>query len=93
VGVEDIFKHLNVRRLEMKNLHQYIDQKKIITLFICLLFSLPIYALCVFNKTGTDLYLNRNAFETHRAVFDYAEDCQLIARIMSKEEIATWYCK
>jgi hypothetical protein len=41
---------------------------------------------------GTTLYLNRGT-ETTRAVFVYANDCELVARIMDEAEPADWYCK
>lgn len=51
---------------------------------------LPLPALAV---EGGALYLNRHGVETHRAEFDYADDCKLIAQAMSEKEPAVkWYC-
>ena len=44
-------------------------------------------------EDGSNLYLNRLENETYRAQFRYAQDCRLIAKIMSDAERATWYCK
>lgn len=39
------------------------------------------------------LYLVRDGFETHRAEFNYAQDCQLIAKTMNeKEPNVKWLC-
>jgi len=35
---------------------------------------------------GGALYLTRSDFETHRAEFDIAEDCEHVARIMNEAE-------
>ena len=56
--------------------------------------SMSVYALCIFNKTGTELYLFRSNTETHRAVFIYPGDCELIAKTMAiAEPDVNWYCK
>lgn len=42
---------------------------------------------------GGSLYLMRMGFETHRAEFDDANDCELIAKTMNeKEPSVNWYC-
>ena len=42
---------------------------------------------------GGSLYLVRSGFETHRAEFNYAQDCELIAKTMNeKEPNVTWLC-
>lgn len=42
---------------------------------------------------GGSLYLVRQGFETHRGEFNYAQDCDLIAKIMNeKEPNVTWLC-
>ena len=42
---------------------------------------------------GGSLYLVTEGFETHRAEFDYAQDCELIAKTMNEKEPAvTWLC-
>lgn len=42
---------------------------------------------------GGSLYLVRNGFETHRAEFDDALDCEYIAKVMNeKEPLVTWLC-
>lgn len=47
-----------------------------------------------FAKDGAELYLLRSEVETHRAVFDYPEDCQHVAKIMNAAEpLVRWYCK
>ena len=47
-----------------------------------------------FAKEGSELYLLRSGYETHRAVFDYPADCELIAKTMNEAEpLAKWYCK
>ena len=60
-----------------------------VTLFLCL----PVYAGWLGNS-GDQLYLLRSGIETHRAVFDYAADCEFIAKTMNKAEPdVTWFCK
>lgn len=62
-----------------------------------------IAALCTFGcvaeaqrrdtVVGGALYLNRLGVETHRAEFDYAADCELVAKIMnSAEPLVDWHC-
>lgn len=64
-----------------------------IALGIMLLFSTVLYAGW-FSKSGAELFLSRQGFETHRAVFDEAGDCQLIADTMNKAEPnVRWFCK
>ena len=42
---------------------------------------------------GGSLYLVRSGFETHRAEFNYAQDCELLAKaINEKEPAVTWLC-
>ncbi|NIT12955.1 MAG: hypothetical protein GTN99_01525 [Candidatus Dadabacteria bacterium] len=42
---------------------------------------------------GGALYLNRLGFETHRAEFIYAADCEHVAKIMNEAEpLVDWYC-
>lgn len=46
------------------------------------------------SDPGTELYLLRSGIESHRAVFDYAGDCDLIAKTMNKAEPnVNWFCK
>jgi len=69
---------------------------KIAIIVFCLmsLLCLPVYAGW-FGESGKDLYLKRSSgIETHRAVFDYVADCELIAKTMNKAEPkVTWFCK
>jgi len=68
--------------------------KKLIITSLLISLSLPVYAFCVLNKPGTELYLYRSNTETHRAVFVYPSDCELIAKTMAKvEPDVSWYCK
>jgi len=68
-------------------------KKSLITFFSTLLLFSPLYAGW-FSKPGTELFLLRSDFETHRAVFDYAADCELIAQTMNKAEPKVkWFCK
>ena len=66
-------------------------------LYLALLLSLTIFPLYGgwFTKAGTELYLLRSGGSlTHRAVFDYASDCELIAKTMNKAEPnVNWHCK
>jgi len=42
---------------------------------------------------GAALYLMRSNFETHRAEFTNAQDCEHIAKTMNKAEpLVRWYC-
>ncbi len=42
---------------------------------------------------GGSLYLNRSGVETHRAEFNFAQDCELVAKAMNeKEPLVEWYC-
>jgi len=53
-----------------------------------------IHSNCEKVEDGAKLYLNRGGgIETFRAQFCYAQDCRLIAKNMSRIEIASWYCK
>ncbi|RDH84510.1 MAG: hypothetical protein DIZ80_03255 [endosymbiont of Galathealinum brachiosum] len=66
---------------------------KLTLLILILCISAPIYAGW-FNKDGTELYLLRRGMETHRAIFDEASDCELIAKTMNKAEPKVkWFCK
>ena len=52
------------------------------------------HSKCAKVEDGAKLYLNRGGgIETFRAQFCYAQDCRLIAKNMSRIEIASWYCK
>jgi len=43
--------------------------------------------------TGGSLYLIRGGLETHRAEFNYSQDCELIAKAMNdKEPNVKWFC-
>ena len=64
-----------------------------ITSFLTLFLCAPLYASW-FAKPGTELFLLRSGVETHRAVFDEAGDCELIAKTMNKAEPRVkWFCK
>lgn len=64
-----------------------------IIFFLTLFLSSPLYAGW-FAKSGTELFLLRSGVETHRAVFDIAADCELIAKTMNKAEPKVkWFCK
>ncbi len=63
-------------------------KNKILISFIGLIFN------CNSPKDGATLYLNRSNVETKRAVFEYPEDCRLIANNMNRNEpLVDWYCK
>lgn len=47
---------------------------------------------CDVVEGGSKLILNRSGFDTVRARFCYAQDCELIANQMNKAEHDRWRC-
>ena len=65
---------------------------KVITAVLLLSFSMLAFSQDEAVEGGS-LYLVRNGFETHRAEFNYAQDCELLAKaINEKEPAVTWLC-
>jgi len=64
--------------------------------YLILLFGVVFSSISLSHEKvveGGSLYLVRSGFETHRAEFDYAQDCELIAKAMNeKEPNVKWLC-
>ncbi len=64
--------------------------------YLSVLFTILISSVAFSHEKtieGSSLYLVRSGFETHRAEFNYAQDCQLIAKTMNeKEPNVKWLC-